>query len=187
MLQAGDLILEQDPMRLEKVLTQQLALRDQAAARLAELERGPRPEAIREARARLESAQASAQNAADSLVRAEEIYARNLSDQATLDLATMRRKTTLAAEQAAKESLATLLNGHSKRLVLLPTGHSSTWIVCSCLHPLMACWINACTSWVNAHKLVPQLQSSWMLPGAMREFMYLNHGAQRFSPASNLM
>jgi HlyD family secretion protein len=111
MLQAGDLILEQDPMRLEKVLTQQLALRDQAAARLAELERGPRPEAIREARARLESAQASAQNAADSLVRAEEIYARNLSDQATLDLATMRRKTTLAAEQAAKESLATLLNG----------------------------------------------------------------------------
>ena len=111
MLQAGDLVLEQDPTRLEKVLAQQLALRDQAAARLAELERGPRPEAIREARARLESAQASAQNAADSLVRAEEIYARNLSDQATLDLATMRRKTTLAAEQAAKESLATLLNG----------------------------------------------------------------------------
>ena len=111
MLKAGDLVLEQDPTRLEKVLAQQLALRDQAAARLAELERGPRPEAIREARARLESAQASAQNAADSLVRAKEIYARDLSDQSTLDLATTRRKTTLAAEQAANESLATLLNG----------------------------------------------------------------------------
>lgn len=110
-LKAGDLILEQDPTRLQKTLAQQLALRDQAAARLAELERGPRPEAIREARARLESAQASAQNSADSLERAKEIYARNLSDQATLDLATTRRKTTLAAEQAANESLATLLNG----------------------------------------------------------------------------
>ena len=111
MLKTGDLVLEQDPTRLEKALAQQLALRDQAAARLAELERGPRPEAIREARARLESAQASAQNAADSLVRAKEIYARDLSDQSTLDLATTRRKTTLAAEQAANESLATLLNG----------------------------------------------------------------------------
>jgi len=111
MLKAGDLVLEQDSTRLEKVLAQQLALRDQSAARLAELERGPRPEAIREARARLESAQASAKNAADSLLRTKEIYARDLSDQSTLDLATTRRKTTLAAEQAANESLATLLNG----------------------------------------------------------------------------
>ena len=49
-LKAGDLILEQDSARLEKVLAKQTALRDQAAARLAELQRGPRPETIGEAR-----------------------------------------------------------------------------------------------------------------------------------------
>ena len=63
MLTAGDLILEQDPARLERILAQQVALRDQAGARLAELERGPRSETIREARAQLDSARASAKNA----------------------------------------------------------------------------------------------------------------------------
>ena len=111
MLKAGDLILEQDPARLERILAQQLASRDQAAARLAELERGPRPETIRETRAQLESAQASAKNAADSLVRAREVFERGLSDQSTLDLATMNWKTAAAAERAASESLARLLNG----------------------------------------------------------------------------
>ena len=81
MLETGDLILEQDPARLERYLAQQLALRDQAAARLAELQRGPRPETIREARAQLESTQASAKNAAANLVRAKEVFERNLSDQ----------------------------------------------------------------------------------------------------------
>ncbi len=111
MLQAGDLILEQDPARLEGILAQQTALRDQSAARLAELQRGPRPETIRQARAQLESLQASAKNAAASLARAKEVFARNLSDQATLDAAITRWKTTAAAEQAASESLEQLLNG----------------------------------------------------------------------------
>ena len=52
MLKAGDLILEQDPSRLEKLLAQQTALRHQSAARLAELKRGPRAETCR-ARSRL--------------------------------------------------------------------------------------------------------------------------------------
>lgn len=111
LLKAGDPILEQDPARLERVLAQQVALRDQSAARLAELERGPRNEIIREARARLESARASAKNAAANLVRAQEMFARNLSDQSTLDLATTRSETAIAAEQAATESLNRLLNG----------------------------------------------------------------------------
>jgi len=38
MLKTGDLILEQDPARLQRILAQQLALRDQSAARLAELD-----------------------------------------------------------------------------------------------------------------------------------------------------
>lgn len=111
MLTTGDLILEQDPARQEKALAQQLALRDQAAGRLAELERGPRPETIREARAQLESTQASSINAAANLVRAKEVFARGLSDQSTLDFATTRWKTAVAAEKAASESLERLLNG----------------------------------------------------------------------------
>lgn len=111
MLKVGDLILEQDPARLEKLLAQQVALKDQVAARLAELERGPRPETIREARAQLDSAQATAKNAADNLARAQEVFARDLSDQSTLDRATTYWKTAVAAEQAASEALERLLNG----------------------------------------------------------------------------
>jgi len=111
MLKTGDLILEQDPARLEKMLAQQTALRDQSAGRLAELQRGPRPETIREASAQLESAQASAKNAAANLVRAREVFERDLSDQQTLDFAITRAKTAAAAERAASESLDRLLNG----------------------------------------------------------------------------
>ena len=110
-LEAGDLILEQDPARLNRILAQQVALRDQSAARLAELERGPRSETIREARAQLESARASRKNAAANLKRAQEMFERDLSDQSTLDFATTRSDTSIAAEQAATESLNRLLNG----------------------------------------------------------------------------
>jgi HlyD family secretion protein len=110
-LKAGDLILEQDPARLENFLAQQTALRDQSAARLAELERGPRAETILEARAQLDSSQASAKNSEANLVRARGVFERNLSDQQTLDYATMRSKTAAAAEKAASESLEKLLNG----------------------------------------------------------------------------
>jgi len=110
-LEAGELVLEQDPARLKTVLAGQTAFRDQAAARLAELQRGPRPETIRETRAQLESAQASAKNAASNLERAKEVFERDLSDQSTLDFATTRWKTAAAAERAAGESLERLLNG----------------------------------------------------------------------------
>ncbi len=111
MLRTGDLILEQDPARLEKLLVQQTAMKDQTAARLAELVRGPRTETIQEARAQLESAQASAKNAAANLERAKEVFERDLSDQQTLDFATTRWKTTVATEKAVSESLERLLNG----------------------------------------------------------------------------
>jgi len=110
-LKTGDLILEQDPARLKVMLAQQVALKDQAAARLAELVRGPRPETIRETRAQLESTQSSVKNAAANLVRAKEVFERDLSDQQTLDFATTRWETAAAAEKAASESLERLLNG----------------------------------------------------------------------------
>jgi len=111
MLKTGDLILEQDPARQQNLLAQQSALSDQTNARLAELQRGPRPETIREARAQLESTQASKINAAANMKRAQEVFDRNLSDQQTLDFAITRWKTATAAEKAAKESLERLLNG----------------------------------------------------------------------------
>jgi len=111
MLKAGDLILEQDPARLERILAQQIALRNQSAAHLAELERGPRTEIIEEARALLESAKASAKNAAANQVRAQDMFDRDLSNQSTLDFATTRAKTSAAAEQAASDSLSRLLSG----------------------------------------------------------------------------
>lgn len=110
-MQAGDLILEQDPARLEKILAQQVALTDQSAARLAELQRGPRLETIREARAQLESTEASVKNAAANQIRAQEVFDRGLSNQSTLDFANTRWKTTEAAWKAAGESLEKLLNG----------------------------------------------------------------------------
>jgi len=111
MLNAGDLILEQDPARLQNLLAQQTALSKQTDARLAELQRGPRQETIRQARAQLESTQASAINAAANQRRAQEVFDRDLSDQQTLDLANTRWKTATAAQNAATESLDRLLNG----------------------------------------------------------------------------
>lgn len=111
MLNAGDLILEQDPTRLQATLERQIAIKDRFAAVLAELQQGPRQEDIREARAQLVAAEASSKNATENQKRAQEIFERKLSDQATLDLATTRKKTTAAAEQAAREALAKLLNG----------------------------------------------------------------------------
>jgi len=110
-LSKGDLILEQDPARLERRLSQQLALRDQAAARVAELKRGPRPELIREARAQLAAKKALSENASANLERAKELFSRKLSDQQTLDLASTSNQTAIAAEQAANDTLDRLRNG----------------------------------------------------------------------------
>jgi len=110
-VKTGDLLLEQDPRRAEARNAQQAALRDQAAARLAELERGPRKEAIRESRARLESLQALTANATAEWQRAREVFAKGLSSQAVLDSAEAAWKSAVAQESAAREALAALLHG----------------------------------------------------------------------------
>lgn len=108
---AGDLILEQDSERAEANLAQLSALRDQAAARLAELVRGPREESIRESRAQLTAARASRVNAAADLERTREVFERGLSSEGRLDTTETRFKTALAQEDAASEALDRLLNG----------------------------------------------------------------------------
>lgn len=108
---AGDLVLVQDSARAEARLAQLESQRDQAAARLAELQRGPREESIREARARLEGARANRVNAAANLERTREVFKRGLSSEGQLDTDETRLQTAIAEERAAAEALDRLLNG----------------------------------------------------------------------------
>jgi len=107
----GDPVLSQDPARAQDRLAQVSSQRDQAAARLAELKRGPREETIREARANLEVARAQRVNALADLERTRGIYERGLSSKGQLDRDETAYKTAIAREQAALEGLERLLNG----------------------------------------------------------------------------
>lgn len=108
---AEEPVLDQDNARMTARLNQMKAMRDQAAARLAELQRGPRPEAIRQAQATLQASQAITANTRSDLTRAQEIFDRGLSNQADLDRAKANWETASALEQAGREALASLLHG----------------------------------------------------------------------------
>ena len=108
---AGDPVLEQDPQRATARLAQQLGLRKQAAARLAELQRGPREESIREARARLEASTVQKENALANLKRTREVFAKGLSSEGRLDFDETNYKTAVAEEKANAEALDRLLHG----------------------------------------------------------------------------
>jgi HlyD family secretion protein len=110
-VEPGDLILEQDPARAAARLAQQVGLRNQAAARLAELERGPREELIREARAKLEASRARQINAKANLQRTREVFERGLSSEGRLDLAETNHKTAVEQVNADSEALDRLLHG----------------------------------------------------------------------------
>lgn len=110
-VQAGTLLLEQDSARMALQLARLEAERDRAAARLAELERGPREEAIREARALLESAEAETANAKAELARVQDVFQKGLSTESDLDRAQTRYSTAQAQERARRESLEALLHG----------------------------------------------------------------------------
>jgi HlyD family secretion protein len=110
-IEAGAAVLDQDPDRANARLAQQQAERDQAAARLAELRRGPREETIREARARLEAARAERVNAASSLGRTRDLFEQGLASEGSLEADDTRFRTARAAEEVAREALERLLNG----------------------------------------------------------------------------
>lgn len=110
-VQVGDLLLSQDPARPQARLDQSMAERDQAAARLAELLRGPRQEAIRETRARLAAADARRVNALAELERIRSVYSRGLASELALDQAETAWKTAVADEQAVRENLEAQLTG----------------------------------------------------------------------------
>jgi HlyD family secretion protein len=107
----GDPILEQDPARTRARLANLEGLRDQAAARLAELRRGPRVELIEEARARLEASRVQENNALAEFHRAREVFERGLSSEERYDRAETAYKTAAAQVKADTESLDRLLHG----------------------------------------------------------------------------
>jgi HlyD family secretion protein len=110
-VQAGDLILEQDPERAAARLAQQVGLRNQAAARLAELQRGPREESIREARAKLEAARAREVNTLSIYKRTQEVFDQGLSSDFRRDTDETNHKTAVAQVKADSEALDRLLHG----------------------------------------------------------------------------
>lgn len=110
-VKAGTLLVEQDDERARLAVSRLESERDLAAARLAELERGPREESIREAHALLESAQAETTNAQAELKRTQDIFEKGLSNRSELDRAATRYATAQAQETARRESLEALLHG----------------------------------------------------------------------------
>jgi HlyD family secretion protein len=113
-VEPGDLLMRQDPSRLQSHRALALAQRDQAAARLAELQRGPRQESIRETRARLAAAEAQTVNAKAELDRGRDVFDRGLSSQSALDQAETRWKSAMAQEQAVREALRAQVAGTTR-------------------------------------------------------------------------
>jgi len=108
---AGDPVFSQDPSRAQAMVAQQAGLKEQAAARLAELQRGPREETIREAQANVEAARVQRANALADLERTREVYQRGLSSTGQLDRDETAYKTAVAHEKAAVQALERLLHG----------------------------------------------------------------------------
>jgi HlyD family secretion protein len=108
---AGDVVLALDGSRLTAQVTRERATRDQLAARLAELERGPRAERIREARARLVEAESQVQDTARDYERARVLTKNDVMAPAQGDTLRARRDQALARRDQARASLEALETG----------------------------------------------------------------------------
>lgn len=111
MVAAGDVVVRQDTARAHAQVAAAQGARDQAHARLAELERGPRAERIDAARASLRGAESTLMEARLALERATKLRGRDAFSQADLDAAQSRYGTALAARDAARANLDELVTG----------------------------------------------------------------------------
>lgn len=111
LVEAGSVLLTQDARRASAELLRLEAAADRTRRRLDELLRGPRQEAIDEARARLVAAEASLGTARDELQRIEPLQQRNLASQSQLDAARNTRDQAQGAVDAARAALAALVEG----------------------------------------------------------------------------
>ena len=110
-VEAGTLLVEQDPRRVEAELARLEAAADRTRRRLDELLRGPRQEVINEARARLMAAETALETARNELQRIASLQARNLASASQLDAAINARDQARGEVEAARATLAALLEG----------------------------------------------------------------------------
>jgi HlyD family secretion protein len=108
---AGALLVRIDDARLRAQLSAAEGTRDQARARLAELERGPRSERIDEARAQMAGAESALVVARRDLERARSLARQDMESRARLDLAQGRYDEALARRDAARAALQAMLEG----------------------------------------------------------------------------
>lgn len=107
----GQLLIQQDVTRHLARLERSRAERDQAAARLAELVRGPREEDIAQARAEVSAAEALSRNARANLEREQALFDRGLGEAQSRDLRQSGFEDAQARLEANRQALERLLNG----------------------------------------------------------------------------
>ena len=110
-LAAGQVVLRLDDQRERANLAAAQATRDQAAARFAELQRGPRAERITAARARTTGAQDTYAAAQREYTRKQALVKRGLISPQDLDQSRAQRDAAQAARDAARADLAEAVNG----------------------------------------------------------------------------
>ncbi len=108
---AGDVVLALDTSRLAAQVTRERATRDQLKARLAELERGPRAERIRGARARLVETESQVQDTSRDYERARQLTKSEVMPQSQSDTLRARREQALARRDEARATLQALETG----------------------------------------------------------------------------
>jgi HlyD family secretion protein len=110
-VQKGELLLRHDGGRIAAQVARAEGARDRAAARLAELVRGPRAERIREARARLAGAESLLVTADRELERVRKLVKQGVLAPDQLDREQARRDDALATRDVAKAALQELVRG----------------------------------------------------------------------------
>ena len=112
-LQATQPILQLDNRRVLAQLDEATAAREQAAARLAELKRGPRAERIDEARAQLRGAESELVRSQKEYERVSALVEKKLSPKDALDAVQAQRERARANRDAAHAELEELLAGNT--------------------------------------------------------------------------
>lgn len=110
-VESGQVLVRLDPARQQARLNEAAAARDRAAARLQELERGPRIERIREAEARFEGAHQVYEVRRREFERVNELLPRKLISPDEVDRARREFKAALAERDSASAVLEELKAG----------------------------------------------------------------------------
>lgn len=108
---AGQVVARLDDVEIQREVARQEALVAAAKASLAELERGSRPEEIRQGEAALASAQADLDKQKAEYARQKELFSREVISPREFDAAKSAFEMAEAREKQARESLALLREG----------------------------------------------------------------------------